>query len=79
LRTSHVALLLTLRAGRVLVADHADGWAAGGSAGVLLFSGGSLGLHLGYEALRFLPAGFCADFAQGCLRHGLVLGVIVGI
>jgi hypothetical protein len=74
IRTEGVALVLTARGGRVLIADHADGWAAGGSGGVIVALGGGAGLEIGYEALRLLPASFCADLS-GCVIHGPVLGL----
>lgn len=73
-RTDGFALVLTGRAGRVFLADHADGWAAGGSVGVVIFLGPHVGLEVGYEALRLLPAGFCADLAR-CVLHGPVFGL----
>ena len=74
IRTQSVALVLTGRAGRVLLADHVDGWGAGGGAGVILFFGGGVGLELGYEALRLFPGHFCADLSS-CVIQGPVLGV----
>lgn len=73
-RSDGFALVLTGRAGRVLLADHADGWAAGGSAGVVIFLGPRVGLEVGYEALRLLPGSFCADLDR-CVIHGPVFGL----
>jgi hypothetical protein len=73
-RTDGFALVLTARGGRVLIADHPDGWAAGGSGGVIVALGASAGLEIGYEALRLLPSRFCADLS-GCVVHGPVLGL----
>jgi hypothetical protein len=73
-RADGFALVLTGRAGRVLLADHGDGWGAGGSAGVVIFLAPRVGLEVGYEALRLLPARFCADLAR-CVVHGPVFGV----
>ena len=76
LRLRNVALVLTGRAGRVLLADHEDGWGAGGGGGVIIFLGdeGNVGLEIGYEALRLLPARFCADL-RTCVIQGPVLGL----
>ncbi|MBC8132401.1 MAG: hypothetical protein H7X95_05415 [Deltaproteobacteria bacterium] len=75
-RTGNFALVLTGRAGRVMLSDHVDGWAAGGGGGVIIFFGDShsVGLELGYEWLRLLPADFCADLTR-CVLHGPVLGL----
>jgi len=73
-RTDAVALVVTGRAGRVFLADHGDGWAAGGSAGVIVFLGPRVGLEVGYEALKLLPASFCADLNR-CVIHGPVFGL----
>jgi hypothetical protein len=77
LRTGSFALVLTGRAGRMLMSDHGDGWAAGGGAGVLLLFTPTAGLELGYEALRLLPGGFCADLST-CVLHGPVIGIRFG-
>lgn len=74
LRTDSLALVLTGRAGRALLAEHRDGWAAGGSGGVVILLGARVGLELGYEVLRLLPASFCADLER-CVIHGPVLGL----
>ena len=76
LRSRGVAVVLTGRAGRVFLADHQDGWAAGGGGGVIIFLGdaGNVGLEIGYEALRLLPRSFCADL-RSCVLHGPVFGL----
>jgi hypothetical protein len=76
LRFASAALVLTARAGRVFLSDHADGWAAGGDAGVLFMVSPQVGLELGYEVLRLLPESFCADFTS-CVLQRPVLGVRV--
>jgi hypothetical protein len=76
-RTPSVALALTGRAGRVFLADHADGWGAGAGAALLLAVGGGAALELGYELLWLLPASFCADLWT-CTIQGPVIGVRVG-
>jgi hypothetical protein len=73
-RTPSFALALTARAGRVFLADHGDGWGAGGGAGVLIALGSGAGLEIGYEFLRLLPASFCADLST-CVLQGPVLGL----
>src|SRR5436190_2675197 len=50
LRGPRAAFVLTARGGRVFLSDHADGWGAGGGAGVIIPMGGLVGLELGYEA-----------------------------
>jgi len=74
LRTPGLAVVLTGRGGRVLMGHHPDGWAAGGSGGVILLFSGGMGLELGYEVLRLLPASFCAGLTS-CVLHGPVFGV----
>jgi len=74
LRTDGLALVLTGRAGRALLAHHGDGWAVGGSGGVVVFLASRVGLEVGYEVLRLVPASFCADLAR-CLIHGPVFGL----
>jgi hypothetical protein len=74
LRFASAALVLTGRAGRVFLSDHADGWAAGGDLGVLLMLSPQVGLEIGYEVLRLLPDSFCADFVS-CVLQRPVLGV----
>ena len=73
-RAANVALVFTGRAGRMFLADHGDGWAAGLGAGVIIALGGRAGLELGYEFLRLLPASFCADLST-CLLQGPVFGI----
>jgi hypothetical protein len=73
-RASSVALVLTGRAGRMFLADHGDGWAAGLGAGVIIALGGRAGLELGYEFLRLLPSSFCADLST-CVLQGPVFGI----
>lgn len=74
LRASSFALVLTGRGGRVFLADHGDGWGVGGAAGVIVRMGSNVGLELGYEYLRLVPASFCADLAR-CTLQGPVLGL----
>lgn len=76
-RARTVALVLTPRAGRVLISDHPDGWAIGASAGVIMFVAPNAGFELGYEVLRLTPASFCADLST-CVLHGPVLGFRFG-
>jgi len=76
-RISSLALVLTGRAGRVLLGDHPDGWGVGGAAGILFLFSPTVGLELGYEALRLLPASFCADL-ESCWLHGPVIAVRFG-
>jgi len=74
LRLRSVALALTPKGGRVLLADHGDGWAAGGDASVIVMIAPGAGLELGYEVLRLLPASFCADLSS-CILQGPVFGL----
>jgi hypothetical protein len=74
LRTNSVALVLTARAGRVFLSSHADGWAYGGDAGVLIFFSRHAAFELGYEVLRLAPASFCGDLAS-CTIQRPVVGV----
>jgi hypothetical protein len=67
-------VVLTGRAGRVLLADHGDGWGVGGGAGLVIALGRGAGLELGYQALRLVPASFCADLST-CVLHGPVIGL----
>jgi hypothetical protein len=76
-RTASFALLLTGRAGRMLVGSHDDGWAAGGGAGVLILLSPTAGIELGYEALKLFPSSFCADLSS-CVIQGPVLGFRFG-
>jgi hypothetical protein len=77
-RTPGFAIALTGRAGRMLVSDHDDGWAAGGEASVVFGIGGGAAIEVGYQLLRLLPAGFCADMSS-CNLQGLVFGVHFGL
>jgi len=77
LRTPVVALALTGRTGRVLLAQHADGWGAGGEAAVIIGVGAGVALELGYEFLRLLPGSFCADLST-CVLQGPVIGFRFG-
>lgn len=72
-RTTSFALVLTGRGGRVFIGDHEDGWGVGGAGGVILLLSSNVGLEIGYEFLRLLPATFCADLAR-CTLQGPVLG-----
>ncbi len=74
LRTQSFALELTARGGRVFLSDHEDGWGLGGELGVIVMLGAGAGLEVGYEALRLLPARFCADLSS-CVLQGPVLGL----
>lgn len=76
-RVSSLALVLTGRAGRVLLGDHPDGWGVGGAAGILFMFSPYVGLELGYEALQLLPSSFCADL-ESCWIHGPVIAVRFG-
>jgi len=76
-RNGSFALLLTVRGGRVLLGNHADGWGAGGSAGVLILFAPTAGIEIGYEVLRLLPASFCADLSS-CYIQGPVVGFRFG-
>jgi hypothetical protein len=73
-RTYSLAVVLTGRAGRVLLADHGDGWGVGGGAGLVIALGRGAGLELGYQALQLVPARFCADLST-CVLHGPVIGL----
>jgi hypothetical protein len=77
-RTASFALLLTGRAGRMLLASHADGWAAGGGAAILILLAPNAGIEIGYEALRLLPASFCVDLSS-CVIQGPVVGFRFGL
>jgi hypothetical protein len=73
-RTRTFALVVTGRAGRVLVSHHDDGWGAGGGAGVIVFFGSNIGLELGYDVLWLMPGSFCADLST-CVIQGPALGL----
>jgi len=76
LRTPHVALALTGRGGRVFLANHRDGWGAGGEVSVILMMSAGVGLEVGYEILQLLPKSFCADLRE-CLLQEPVIGLRV--
>ena len=73
-RSSSVAFVLTGRAGRVFLSDHADGWGAGVGGGIVIALGGGAGLEIGYQALWLLPSSFCVDLST-CVLQGPVFGV----
>lgn len=77
-RTNAVSVFVVGRGGRVLIAQHPDGWGLGGGAGVIFFTGGRVGIQVTYDLLRLLPAGFCSDLSGGCTMQGLSLGVVLG-
>jgi hypothetical protein len=78
LRNSAFSLFLVGRAGRVLLSDHDDGWAAGGGAGLILFTSGRFGIQLAYDVLKLLPASFCDDLVGGCVVQGFQIGLVAG-
>jgi len=73
-RTRQLAVVVTGRAGRVLISHHDDGWGAGGGAGVIWFVAPHAGIELGYEVLWLLPRSFCADLTS-CTVQGPVIGL----
>jgi hypothetical protein len=77
-RTDWISFFLVGRAGRVLLSSHDDGWAAGGGAGLIYFTGARIGLQLSYDILELLPASFCADLSGGCVVQGLQVGIVAG-
>jgi hypothetical protein len=77
LRLRSFALALTFRAGRAFLGNHPDGWGVGGSASGLFMVSPTVGLELGYEALRLYPASFCADL-DSCTIRGPIIGVRFG-
>ncbi len=79
LHTGPLSLFLIGRAGRVLVANHVDGWGAGGGAGVVVATGGNLGLQISYEVLALMPQSFCNDFSSGCRLGSLGIGLVMGL
>lgn len=79
IRTGGFSLFLVGRAGRVMIADHDDGYGVGGGAGLLLFGSSRVGLKIAYDLLRLTPASFCSDLAAGCTLHGLAVGVVAGL
>jgi hypothetical protein len=76
-RFSAFALVLTGRGGRVFMGGHADGWGVGGAAAVLLLLSPTVGLELGYEALRLYPSSFCVDL-RSCIVRGPVIAFRFG-
>jgi hypothetical protein len=76
---SAYALFLIGRAGRLFISDHADAWAAGGGAGVVIATGGNVGLQLSYEILGLWPSDHCSDLASRCRLDAFGLGLIVGL
>jgi hypothetical protein len=76
LRGEAAALVLTGRAGRVLLSNHDDGWGAGVGAGVIIFFSAGVGLELGYSILWLMPRRFCADLVS-CSIAGPELGLRV--
>jgi hypothetical protein len=75
-RGEMAALIITGRAGRAFIFDHDDGWAAGGSLGVIVFLSPGVGLEIGYSILWLLPDHFCADLVS-CRVEGPELGLRV--
>jgi hypothetical protein len=75
-RGEMAALILTGRAGRAFIFDHDDGWAAGGSLGVIFFLSPGVGLEVGYSILWLLPEHFCSDLVS-CRIEGPELGLRV--
>jgi hypothetical protein len=62
-RFGSVIPVITGRAGRVLLTEHASGWAVGGDAGIVIVAGPHVAFELGYGFLRLMPDSFCADLA----------------
>ena len=77
IRINQLAIVVTAKAGRVMIGAHDDGWGAGGAAGVLFLFTPTVGLELGYEALWLYPDDFCADL-DTCVLHGPVIAVRFG-
>jgi hypothetical protein len=75
-RGEMAALIFTGRAGRAFIFDHDDGWAAGGSLGVIFFLSPGVGLEVGYSILWLLPEHFCSDLVS-CRIEGPELGLRV--
>jgi len=75
-RGEMAALILTGRAGRAFIFNHDDGWAAGGSLGVILFLSPGVGLEVGYSILWLLPEHFCSDLVC-CRIEGPEIGLRV--
>jgi hypothetical protein len=78
-RTGSLAFFLIGRAGRLLIASHADAWAAGGGAGVVIATGSNLGFVISYEIIGLLPKGSCSDLANGCRLDAFGLGLVMGL
>jgi hypothetical protein len=78
LRTESLSLFVVGRAGRVLLSDHPDGWAAGGGGGIIYFTGARIGVQVSYDALKLFPGSFCADLGGGCVVQGLQVGLVAG-
>jgi hypothetical protein len=77
IRLQQLAIVVTGRAGRVMVGGTDDGWGAGGAAGILFLFTPTVGLELGYEALWLYPDSFCAE-VETCVLHGPVFAVRFG-
>jgi hypothetical protein len=75
-RGETAALIFTGRAGRAFIFEHDDGWAAGGSLGVILFLSPGVGLEVGYSILWLFPDHFCSDLVS-CRIEGPELGLRV--
>jgi hypothetical protein len=73
-RTHQLAVVVTGRAGRVLLSHHDDGWGAGGGAGIIWFVSPHAGIEIGYDVLWLLPQSFCADLST-CTLQGPVVGL----
>lgn len=76
LRVGSVVPVITGRAGRVFMSDHASGWAVGADVGLLLFASPHIAFEVGYGFLRLLPESFCADLSA-CTLYQPVLGLRV--
>jgi hypothetical protein len=77
LRLPAFALALTFRGGRAFLGDHPDGWGIGGAASGMFMLSPTVGVELGYEALRLYPTSFCADL-DSCTIRGPIIGVRFG-
>ena len=73
-RIGSVIPVITGRAGRVFLTEHASGWAVGGDAGVLIVAGPHVAFEIGYGFLRLVPASFCADLSA-CTIYQPTIGV----
>jgi hypothetical protein len=78
-RTGSFAFFLIGRAGRLFMANHADNWGAGGGAGVVIATGGNVGLQISYEVLGLWPSSHCSDLASGCRLDAFGLGLVIGL